>query len=796
MSGPTLLVIGNLVATKYSPKQSELDKMKPVDYIMEWIDNRLLKAGTSILDRVMILQSSTGSGKSTILPPEFYHLFFEKDRRAIACTQPRVFNAIDVPRGLLEFHTTEYLKSIGQGNRTPLEMGKNIGFQTGPFERRPIKGITYMTIGVLKGRLNVMSNTDFMDKHSIIFIDEAHERSNDLDNTLFLMKRFIEQNYQNPKCPIMIVMSATLDTELFADYLLSSVSSKPQRYSSIVKVTGSTYPIEHRFLDYDAESYIKGTIDILVGLHEEFAADFLGKNKNNDKKSKKIKKIGHINDDTVFRDVAIFVPGKIDYEDIARAIHKLNSNHSFFQRYPVLPLYIDGTAVSTQNEAFQSLFKPIDKLRVEVRMGKKQIKMVVPSRKIIMGTPTMETGITIDTLRHVIEMGYMQTSLNCSPFGFNVLQFQPVSQDIAIQREGRVGRKFPGIAWHTYTKETYDALDKHPLPDVLKDPIDAMMLSTLIKLTDPENTFNELDLVDLLKSDTALKQIRNAKIDLYKLDLFTMPPPDALHTTIEKLFILGAIDSNCTITPIGLTLNKFTRYPLESAKMILSGYAWGASIQDLITIAAFINTKKSEVFRGSRRPNYKKALARGEFNLFPESDVFKSSLIVADDFIDGLIIFDTFTAMIDKTWPTGRKTLQEWCESRGLVLRGLMNMIEIRDEFILLLFNNGFDPYANSQNRLNSKFLTTEIVEVVRLLKQCIFEGYKINLAYKSGNDYITLKGMNKVIIDLDVDAQYVVLSQVMGFLDQQTNLYNLRGFHASAMDGYVPVDIYYDTLV
>ena len=154
MSGPTLLKKGKLIATKYSLKQTELDKIRPVDYIMKWIGERLDRAGTSTLDRIMVLQSSTGSGKSTILPPEFYHLFFEKDRRGIACTQPRVFNAIDVPRGLIEFHTEEFFKSIGV-NRTPLEMGVNIGYQTGAFTLKPIKGITYMTIGVLKSQLNI-----------------------------------------------------------------------------------------------------------------------------------------------------------------------------------------------------------------------------------------------------------------------------------------------------------------------------------------------------------------------------------------------------------------------------------------------------------------------------------------------------------------------------------------------------------------------------------------------------------------------------------------------------------------
>ena len=137
MSKPTLLIPGNLVSSDYSPSQEELDKWVPLDYIMNWFDQRISETGSKlaedISDRILILKSSTGSGKSTLIPPELFHLFQNKTNKIIACTQPRVLTAIEIPKNTIPpFHTREKLPS----NREALIYGKNIGTQTGVFNKK------------------------------------------------------------------------------------------------------------------------------------------------------------------------------------------------------------------------------------------------------------------------------------------------------------------------------------------------------------------------------------------------------------------------------------------------------------------------------------------------------------------------------------------------------------------------------------------------------------------------------------------------------------------------------------
>src|SRR5690606_33947622 len=108
----------------------------------------------------------------------------------------------------------------GYPNREPLIMDRNIGYQTGPIRSQAVKGIVYMTIGVLLRQLNTLEDADIIRKYQFIIIDEAHERSVETDLALYLMKRFIHRNFAKPECPFLVVMSATFDPEKFRRYLL------------------------------------------------------------------------------------------------------------------------------------------------------------------------------------------------------------------------------------------------------------------------------------------------------------------------------------------------------------------------------------------------------------------------------------------------------------------------------------------------------------------------------------------------------------------------------------------------
>jgi HrpA-like RNA helicase len=316
--GPTLLRKGFLEevcdthdsSILYSPTKDVLDQSVPVDYIMNRISSKK-GMSESPMDRIFLLNSSTGSGKSTILPPEFYHRYFnDLGGKNICCTQPRVLTSIDIPNTILKYHTKEALQKSGHGSRTPLIMGKNIGYQTGVVSKKPVRGLIYMTIQVLTQQLNIMSDEDFMARYSAIFIDEVHERSVPTDYALYALKKFINRNCKNRNCPFLFIMSATFDTWKFADYLLSECP-KSKRYENIIIIKGFTHHVDHNYLSYDSTNYIQSAIDTATKIHKENPEDFGAVKEGGGKRRKKFMLSEDTSKGKKYRDILIFP--KISY---------------------------------------------------------------------------------------------------------------------------------------------------------------------------------------------------------------------------------------------------------------------------------------------------------------------------------------------------------------------------------------------------------------------------------------------------------------------------------------------------
>lgn len=891
MSLPTLFLKGNLEATDWSPKQSELDELVPLDYIMQWFEDRIPGSygenakieSSSPADRILILQSSTGSGKSTAIPPELFHRFFERTRKNIACTQPRTLTAIDIPKNTIPpFHTKEMLSNNGFPNREALIYGKNIGTQTGVFTKRPYKGIVFMTPGIIVQQMNVMSNEDFMNKYSIIIIDEAHERSLQIDTVLYMLKKFINTNYKDKNCPFMVVMSATFDTIKFCNYLLSDVP-KAKRYENIIKVKGFTYPVQEVFLNYDSQNYVQSIVDLVIEIHKNNSIDFMSAKEII--KNKKLYKLEEdMQEDKLvkmqkFRDILIFVKGPGEIVKLKNKLNKLNTSNEFFKENPILPLGLTGDAVANQSIEYRNTVeKDIKDLHVEVfsfeKKGKSgsngKIKLKKPTRRVIIATNVAETGITIETLKYVIEPGFVYSKEYNPCFATEIMVSKPVTKSMYKQRRGRVGRKAPGTCYVVYTKNTFENMQEDQYPDIVKDEITLDLLSILIKEVDPENKVNELDLYTLFNveqhnadlqtkgpgsstkktkplGEDFVEKINKTKINIFNLDLLDLPSADSLHYSMEKLYTLGAINKNSIPTLLGFIINKFRFIRIESIKMILSGYAWQASIEDLITMAAFLESSKEEIFSEELSDNYKSALEQGKFTLFGVKKVvnyseFKSDLYVSDDFIKYILIFNEFQKNLseisiknlnleNETESTDTKVgnkeksadendqnivemLQEWGNEYGINVKGLLNVLEVRESIISSMIMIGLNPFENNSSRFANvvnSFSDQEKLKYVCNIKQCIFEGYKHNMAvwnsvdkrYYTRKTHLPLQITNEYIlskIDIykfgDTNPKYIVYDKLMYFLNTKTNLYEPKVTHVSVLDGYITVDPNFDSIL
>jgi len=837
----SLLKPSGLLETKWSLKQEELDKLQPLDYLIAWFKKKLKKTD-SPADRILILQSGTGSGKSSIFPAELYHTFYEEVRRGIACLQPKILLAVDIPvTSVIPYNTKEALKELGKPNRVPLELGVNIGYQSSAFNTQPVKGLTYMTIGTLTQQLAIMNDEDFMKKYGFIIADEAHERSIDTDMVLLSLKKFVERNYKNPLCPFVVVTSATFDTQHFCDYMLSSIKA-PERYQNIIKVKGDpTFPIHEKFLAYDTKNYIQSTVDTVATIHKDFAEDFLGSTKGGDQLEEDAAEAHKV--DTLYRDILIFVSGNADITAIKAGIDKLNSENEFFKKYPVLALKLAGPEVSGKTQNYVDIIeRTIDELNVEVKTGK-SIQIKKPTRRVIIATNVAETGITFKGLKHVINTGLRKAKQYSPVFGFEALVLQPVSGGVHTQRKGRVGRRAPGYSYPMFTEKSFNEMRPDDLPSMLVENTTLQILKMIILEVDPTNSVNDETPANLFstnesyiskmryevknKREDLLKTLKESSINVAKFDLLDLPSADSIHEALEKLYVLGAINSNMVPTPLGFIMNKFRYIPVESIKMILSGYAWGASISDLSTIAAFME------FHSNLRPRKlgKKRDAAISLNIggigMPDDATDKisgysalyKSLLIADDFIDNLLLYFDFQKHIAKTFVSGKSessefdSMEEWCAERGVDYQKVIDATESRDTIINTLATIGLNPFANDDKSLSHIVDTyqnssrSELIECVKRLKQCIYEGYKLNMAEwnPKAKAYISrqthqflpffnplFSGKREISKFGDGNPRFIIYDKIHLDLNEKTGVYVPKIDGISVLDGFVSIDTHF----
>jgi HrpA-like RNA helicase len=815
MSGPTLFSKGKIIAHEFSPSQAELDKHRPIDYIMDWFGSRLQKAPTSIKDRALVLLSSTGSGKSTTVPPEFFTHFFEKSgRRNVCCTQPRVLTSQEIPKTIIQYHPE-------------LKMGVNIGFQNGVQAKRPTKGIIFMTIGVLKQQLKIMSDEDFLKRYSIIIIDEAHERSVDTDIVLLMMKRLIVRNITKQECPFLVVMSATFNPEKFANYMLPAMNDP---YENIIKVSGFSHPIEETFLEYDTPDYLKAALDRAIKIHEENLQDAMPEQElkrsykpNKDQLVIKDDAIADIIKSQKFRDILIFVSGEGDARKLVKSIQALNNDRPIFNQYPVIPIQLMGKDVTSRSENYVNITKPYSKMYVHV----KGQKTVHPTRRIIVATNVAETGITIETLKYVIDTGYNKSNEYDPIYRADMLITKPVTQSMYKQRRGRVGRKAPGFAFPLYTKATFDKLQEDQFPDIIKMDTSLDLLSLIIMESDPEGESNDKPLIDLVSTKTVeskgvRKDIRekimqnlitptraelslfelklcSADIDLFKLDLLDPPSADAMHSSLDRLYTAGAIYKNSTPTAVGVLMNKFRFIGLECIRTILAGYAWDVAIIDLITITSFCSVRQD--LKMNQRD-------LDRLGIKTNPDESPDSLLYACDFIETLIWWYRYQAVCSAwLFDSSKESPEDWCIRNGLTHSFFNDVASAREDIILSMAGMGLNPYA----MFNKSYLARTELDIddwVAGIKQCLFEGFKSNVCMWNPiiKTYETRYGRIRTTVDKEFIANRIDLAKyggqnpkfllydMLGFRqDTQTNEYKPALKYVSVLDGFIAIDVDYD---
>lgn len=362
--------------------------------------------------QVVIVAGETGSGKTTQLPK----ICLELGRglgsadggKLIGHTQPRRIAARSVAERIAEELGTE--------------LGDVVGYQV-RFTDRTSKAsrVKLMTDGILLAELQ--RDRDLR-KYDTIIIDEAHERSLNIDFLLGYLKRLL------PRRPDLklIITSATIDVERFAEHFGDGQSRAP-----VVEVSGRTYPVEVRYRpllelpedDEEGEPVQRDQTEAIVDAVRELSAEGPG-------------------------DVLVFLPGEREIRDTADAFEALGSD-----RLEIVPLY-SRLSAADQHKVFSSHSSIV--------------------RRVVLATNVAETSLTVPGIRYVVDTGVARISRYSVRTKVQRLPIEPISQASANQRSGRCGRVSEGIAIRLYSEEDFEARPEFTDPEILRTNLASVIL--------------------------------------------------------------------------------------------------------------------------------------------------------------------------------------------------------------------------------------------------------------------------------------------------------------------------------
>jgi ATP-dependent helicase HrpA len=365
--------------------------------------------------QVVVVAGETGSGKTTQLPKICLELGRGRDG-LIGHTQPRRIAARSVAERI--------------ASELGTELGDLVGYQV-RFTDRTSKAsrVKLMTDGILLAELQ---RDRMLERYDTIIIDEAHERSLNIDFILGYLRRLL------PKRPDLkvIVTSATIDVERFAEHF----ADRHGRPAPVVEVSGRTYPVEVRYRplmelpedDAEGEPVVRDQTEAVVDAVRELSAEGPG-------------------------DVLVFLPGEREIRDTADALRSAYGLDRLDRRgaglVEITPLY-SRLSAAEQHRVFQPH----------------------TGRRIVLATNVAETSLTVPGIRYVVDTGVARVSRYSARTKVQRLPIEPISQASANQRSGRCGRVEAGIAVRLYSEEDFQGRPEFTDPEILRTNLASVIL--------------------------------------------------------------------------------------------------------------------------------------------------------------------------------------------------------------------------------------------------------------------------------------------------------------------------------
>ncbi len=493
-------------------------------------------------NQVTIIAGETGSGKTTQIPKMCVELGLA-DKGLIGHTQPRRLAARTVAERI--------------ASELGVEIGAEVGFQvrfTGHVG--PATKIKLMTDGIL---LAEIQRDRLLRKYSVIIIDEAHERSLNIDFILGYLRQILPQR---PDLKI-IITSATIDPERFATHFAS-----PEGPAPIIEVSGRTFPVDIRYRPLSGPASGENDDDP-TSPADRRAADRHRDGGNDEEDRDPLDAVCDAVDELSREapgDILIFFSGEREIRDAADALHGRIKTNPRLRGAEILPLFA-RLSLAEQH----AVFTPGSR------------------RRIVLATNVAETSLTVPGIKYVIDPGTARISRYSHRTKVQRLPIERISQASANQRSGRCGRVSDGICIRLYSEEDFTARSEFTDPEILRTNLAAVILQM-----------------------TAMGVAKGPK-DVEKFPFVQPPDSRAITDGVTLLRELGAVNAQGGITAVGRQLSQLPVDP-RLGRMILEAAKRGVAAEVMVLAAALTIQDPRE------RPTDKRQLATEKHKRFQDEN--------------------------------------------------------------------------------------------------------------------------------------------------------------------------------
>ncbi|KAG6550205.1 hypothetical protein Mapa_008165 [Marchantia paleacea] len=655
---------------------------------------------------VTVVAGQTGCGKSTQVPQYVLEDYIERDIGAacnIICAQPRRLSAI----GLAD----RVAKERGQG------VGETVGYSVRLESCRSHRTrLLFCTTGILLRRLS--SDRD-LENVTHVIVDEVHERTLESDLLLLLLRELLKRVGGRLR---VILMSATVDPTLFVRYYRDGLQADP----CIVSIPGFTYPVQ--------ELYLEDALDLTgykIGRNSRYAMKKKSSTSDLSSLTASAERISAVSEDmdnweslaedncreevipldeyseATIQSLSIVDQSLINYDLIELIICAILQNVEPFNasggpegQAGAILVFLPGVAEIRRLQRFLLQSSQVAScgaenlwiLALHGSLSSDEQRRVFSrpahgSRKLVLATNIAETSVTIDDCVYVIDTGRHKEMRYDHSRGISCLEETWVSKASAKQRRGRAGRVQSGFCVRLYSRQQFQKLEEHQLPEILRVSLDGLCLK--------------------------VKSLLDEKVESSVSKIITSPDPGAVKTSLKNLLDLNALDAAENLTPLG---HHLVRMPVDArvGKMLLFGCMLKC-LDPVLTIASALSGRSPFMSPADKRDE----AAAAKFRFAGGS---KSDHMTVVGAYNGWLI----------ARQEGRNAESNFCTANFLSRETLAGIEASRMDFIKILTDIGFLPAMNHNHRGMDQTLAWGPFDsnssVIRVVKAVICAGFYPNI--------------------------------------------------------------------